>query len=131
MFLRCGLEKKLLDSRNELKKICEFLNLEFNEEMLNFYLKNSENNLEPNDFDEWKKETKKPVNRDNANKWIVDLNKNEKQLIESVTKKLLVFFGYPLYFDKSVFVINFISIQLKIKRFIRLIRFKFISEIKR
>src|SRR5690554_6342047 len=64
IFLRY--EDLISDPNKQLKNICNYLNVQYSNNLLDFY----KNNDEPSDFFDWKNNTLNPVNKDNQNKYL-------------------------------------------------------------
>ena len=78
----------------ELRRICEFLDLEFSEGMLEYFKENQSNNLEPEEFKAWKAKTFRPVDTEAVNKYKSILSITEQAIIEDLAKESLRRYKY-------------------------------------
>ena len=78
----------------ELKRICQFLNLVYDESMLGFNEYNRKHNLEPKDYMSWKAETYKKLNSDAVGKWKSILSLDQIAIFEKIAKEPLNRFNY-------------------------------------
>lgn len=76
-----------------LQNICKFLNIEYEDDMLNYFHTTEEDGLEPKDFLEWKSKNKMPLQEEEVFKY-KKLSQNELNLFENLTNDLLVKFEY-------------------------------------
>lgn len=83
-------EDLISDPSKQLKNICNYLNVQYSNKMLEFY----KNNDEPSDFLDWKKNTLNPVNKDNQKKYLKILEESEVKEFNSVAKEMLTQFNY-------------------------------------
>ena len=81
-FYELKYEDLIKDPDYELKKICNFLKVEYENNILNYY--NSSKELVSKDEFEWKKETFNPVDNKNSNKWKKEFNFFKILIIESI-----------------------------------------------
>jgi hypothetical protein len=84
-FLIISYENLVLNTKEELLKATNFLNLKFDIKMLKYY----EVNDEPNALLDWKKKTLKPPDSDSIYQYKSVLSKEEKNRIDKETKPLL------------------------------------------
>ena len=124
-FYELKYEDLIKDPNYELKKICNFLEVEYENNILNYH--NSSKELVSKDEFEWKKETFKPVDNKNSNKWKKEFNFFKILIIESIcyshikenfynenNKLLPVKFLFIFIFRPLLFVILlFYKIKLK------------------
>ncbi len=84
-------EKLVNQPDEELKKICDFLNVPFEKSMLNFYQQGltiyKANHLSMNMIS-------RPIDHSKVNRWKKDLNKNQLQEFYSVARDVMIMFGY-------------------------------------
>ncbi|MFY0673649.1 MAG: sulfotransferase [Bacteroidia bacterium] len=74
-----------------LRSLCEQIGLPFEPEMLNYH---KDSNKEVKDMNAWHKETTKPINIKNIDKWKEELDANEIEQIESSLKSEMTELGY-------------------------------------
>lgn len=74
----------------ELKKVCDFLAVRYDHQMLMYYQSNSE----PAEFLAWKKKVVEPVDPDNFGMYKKILTNDEIDLFENIAKTELKYFGY-------------------------------------
>jgi hypothetical protein len=104
-------EKLVANPKTELDRICKFLNIEFNESMLNHSSVVSQNIKEQlttnvtNDknialklkiFNLFHKNLEKPINTNSINKWKEEFSHSQVNTIESLAKKDHIKYGYDL-----------------------------------
>ena len=89
---------KYEDLINNLKKECEkitsFLNVPFDENMLNYYSINKFKGLEPNETLDWKKKTLEKPDTSNIGKYKQLLSNNDINLFNNIAKGCLETFNY-------------------------------------
>lgn len=138
-FLLLKYENLVANSEKEIKQICEFLNIDFDHKMLEFY-KNKSDNLS---F--WHKNLNSKLNSDNINKWEKELNKKQIAKIDficnDVANKLgykeKIKFNFKLYFSTIIPVVyaktfTFSELFLfKIPFFIRTIIINFVRKLQK
>lgn len=67
-------EDLILDTKNTLKKLCDFLNIEFSKKLLNYYINGSKTNLEPKETLDWKTKTKEKPDTSKVNRFKSELS---------------------------------------------------------
>lgn len=77
-----------------IKNICDWLELPFFPEMLDFYLKNNQNKLEPDLTIDWKKRTLQPINSDTVGRYQNVLTINEQEEFARFAESALKKFSY-------------------------------------
>lgn len=83
-------EDLLFQPQLELSKCTKILNLEFEDQMLDFY----KNKMEPSELLDWKIKTNEQLDKGNTKKYLEQLTKSEANEIISVSGKLMKNFGY-------------------------------------
>jgi len=81
------------NTEEELKRICEKMGLDFEENMLLYY--ETAKNIIGDDEMDWKKNVLKPIISDNTNKWSNELSKFKLFVIESILQKEEVLYPLP------------------------------------
>jgi hypothetical protein len=94
-------EDLIENPEKELKKLCEFLKLDFDQNMLQ-YNKNAKE-IVKNEETEWKSNIFKPVISSNKNKWMSQLKKTQVFQIEFLCSQAF----NELYYNKSNFKVGF------------------------
>jgi Sulfotransferase family len=87
-------ENLLTDTENTLCKICDFLEINFNVQMLNFYNANKKLNLEPSETLDWKSKTLEPLDVKNIGRYKLDLKADEISRFEIISSEMMSYFGY-------------------------------------
>lgn len=87
-------EDLLTKPQKYLEKICNFLEISFHGEMLNFYDINGKLNLEPTKTLGWKLKTLKPLDVNNIGKYRCELKDGEISRFEKISSKSMSYFGY-------------------------------------
>ena len=77
-----------------LEKICAFLNISYSSEMLNFYEKNQQKSLEPEEFNSWKKRNLKNIDTSAVGKYKTQLSKEEISNFEEIAHEVLKLYNY-------------------------------------
>jgi len=77
-----------------LNDICDFLKVNFDNKMLDFHKVNSTNDLEPKEFDSWKKKNKQKIDNKSIAIYKQELSQNEIQTFENIAYKMLEKFRY-------------------------------------
>lgn len=94
-------EDLIADPESVLTGLCQFLGLEFDEEMLAYHQRDSTRKM-AGKLDAWSN-LARPVMSDNANKYRRVLSSNSIRMVETWLADLMKFFDYPLEFpDKRV-----------------------------
>lgn len=92
-------EELIRDTKNILKEICTFLSVDYNDNMLNYYM-NKNNTAKSSKWQEWRN-LKKPIMKNNTDKWKNELDLNEIKYIEQETQVLMDYFGYKTFVTKK------------------------------
>ena len=97
------------DPREELVRICAFLNETYDPGMLDFWQNNSQNNLEPERHLAWKMKTLEKVSTAQINTWKNILGSEEIELINQMAGRSLRLYGYgitgnPAGFSKNLYL---------------------------
>ena len=85
-------EDLLLQPKETLTKVFEFLGLDFEENVLKFY----ESNDEPNDFLQWKSKTTQKIDPNNQGKYKEALSEKDIAIFNELANEVLGKFGYEL-----------------------------------
>jgi len=80
-------EELIKDTEKTVQKICQFINVEFEKGMLDYT--NSSQELVAESEMQWKKETFKPIIKNNFNKWETALTNNQIYIIQIICKSIL------------------------------------------
>lgn len=76
-----------------LQDICKFLNIEYEDDMLNYFQTTESDGLEPTDFLEWKSKNKMPLQEEEIFKY-KKLSQSELNLFEQLAKSTLTQYKY-------------------------------------
>jgi hypothetical protein len=87
-------EDLLLNPVSELSKVCEFLGLEFDPAMLDYYQTEAKQQSEPTEFLQWKSKILEKPDTQNIGKFKSILSKQEISVFDEVAQHLLDEFGY-------------------------------------
>jgi len=87
-------EDLTLEPISTLTTLCSFLELDFEDAMLDLHLHNKNNCLEPFATMDWKKRTLDPITSSQIGRYKSDLNNNQITDIERIVKDYMVNFGY-------------------------------------
>lgn len=88
--LQVSYEELVTTPVRTLKEICTYLELDFEEDMLKYYL----NNNEPESTIVWKKKTLQKLDKNNLGRYKSELTKLELELFEDIALDTLRFYGY-------------------------------------
>ena len=86
-------EDVLADPEGQSRRLCDFLGLEYDPDMLEFHTKNAEQGLEPRSYS-WKANTFQPLDAQKGAKWLSELCQEDLKAFEAVARPLLVDQGY-------------------------------------
>lgn len=93
-FLTIRYEDLVSRTDKELQKLCDFLGIEFQNEMVSFYLVNRSQNLEPVETLEWKQKTLMPIEPSSIGRYLDTLTKEDILHFEEVAGDALDIFHY-------------------------------------
>lgn len=86
-------EELVLEPENNLRNICNFLKLDYDENMLDYYKTSEEEGLEPKEYLNWKSKSLKPLIKDDIYKFRL-LSKEDRGEFELLTRGSLQKYGY-------------------------------------
>lgn len=87
-------EDLVVNPENELRKICKFIGEKYDERMLNYYLKNRNEEQEPREFLKWKQKTLDPPSDDRVGVYKNELSKDQKEKFNSIAISILKRYDY-------------------------------------
>jgi hypothetical protein len=87
-------EDFVTDSELYLTKVCHFLGLNFEPEMLNYFIKNAKEQDEPASTIDWKMKTLEKPDKDNIGKYKMELKKESIDAFNTIANDLLQKFNY-------------------------------------
>jgi hypothetical protein len=87
-------EDLISNPENSLKSLCNFLNEEYDPEMLNYHLNNVKHELEPKEFLQWKENTLKPLLLTGSKKYKIQLGSKEIEAFENLAREALQRYDY-------------------------------------
>ena len=93
-YIEVKYEKLITDPEYEIRRICNFLNVPYCIEILDY--QKSAKEITSNDEIQWKKETFRKLQKENYNKWKKDLSIWEIALVETVCSKNLIEGDYEI-----------------------------------
>jgi len=79
-----------------LAKVCSFLGVDFNQEMLTYYIKNAEQQDEPSSTLDWKMKTLEKPDENNIGKYKAELSKENCNEFNAIAESLLEKFNYKI-----------------------------------
>jgi hypothetical protein len=79
-----------------LTKVCSFLGLHFEPEMLNYFIKNAKEQDEPLSSLDWKKKTLEKPDKENIGKYKTELDKQKIDEFNKLAKPILQKFKYEI-----------------------------------
>lgn len=92
--LQIRYEDIVINLKKECVEIASFLNVPFDKRMLEYYLINKLQSLEPKETLDWKKKTLQKPDITNIGKYKKELTKKEIDLFNAIAKKSLIAFDY-------------------------------------
>ena len=95
-FMVIRYEDFVTDSELYLTKVCNFLGLNFESNMLNYYIKNAKEQDEPLSSLDWKKKTLEKPDKDNIGKYKMELEKQSIEEFNTTATNLLQKFNYEI-----------------------------------
>ena len=93
-FMVIRYEDFVTDSALYLTKVCHFLGLNFEPEMLNYFIKNAKEQDEPASTIDWKMKTLEKPDKDNIGKYKMELKKESIDAFNTIANDLLQKFNY-------------------------------------
>ena len=87
-------EDVIVSSEKQLKRICEFMGLEFDKKMLEYYLENRDNQDEPLATLDWKKKTLERPDEKNMDKYKQILTTQEIEQFNQIANEMLTKYSY-------------------------------------
>lgn len=87
-------EDLLLNTEQILQNLLKKVELKFEEQMLDFYIKNKMDTIEPKETLAWKLKTLEPIDKSNIGKYKSELSSNEIRIFNDIAKESLKLFGY-------------------------------------
>lgn len=94
-FFALNYETLISEPERTVKELCAFLDIEYNEEMLNFHTSNS-SKITAAAGEMWAN-LEKPIMSDNTGKFLKSFKEGDLEIFEMVAGKTLQKLGYPLY----------------------------------
>ena len=95
-FMVIRYEDFVTDSALYLTKVCNFLGLNFESNMLNYFIKNAKEHDEPLSSLDWKKKTLEKPDKDNIGKYKIELEKESIEEFNAIAKEILQKFNYEI-----------------------------------
>jgi hypothetical protein len=86
-------EDLISSPQSTLQSICNFLDIHYEDKMLNYYETTEKEGLEPNDFLQWKSKNKMPLQEEEVYKY-KDLSQEELMTFENIAKPVLLNYKY-------------------------------------
>jgi hypothetical protein len=87
-------EDLVIQTEQELKRVCTFLNIEFDDSMINYHTRNKELKLEPDQMLDWKKKTLELPDKNTVFRYKHDLGKTEINMFNDIAGSTLAKLGY-------------------------------------
>lgn len=86
-------EDLILEPEQSLRDICDFLEIDYDNEMLNFFQTTEKEGLEPSDFLSWKSKNMMPLQKEEVLKY-KKLSKIETDIFDKMTSTILAQYNY-------------------------------------
>lgn len=77
-----------------LRELCDFLELDFDKQMMKYYQVNRESNLEPSEYKAWKAKTFEPLEKSGVGRYTSELSELQLNVFERVAGESLRIYGY-------------------------------------
>lgn len=87
-------EDLIIDSRNTLANFCDFLGIEFDHKMLDYYKPSVRDKSEPKETLDWKKKTLEKPDLKRIGRYSCDLKKKQIELFNNIALPSLKLYGY-------------------------------------
>ena len=94
-FFSLNYETLISDPENTIKQLCEFLNIEFSANMLQYYTSDT-SKITAASGEMWKN-LEKPIMNNNTGKFVKSFEGDDLEIFELVAGDILTELGYPLY----------------------------------
>lgn len=98
-FISVNYRNLITNPKIELKRICSFLNVNFNEKMLDYF--HAEESINTAKSGEMWENLSRPIMKINYNKYLKELDKEEIKIFENIAGDLLVKLGFDLSSDNK------------------------------
>jgi len=95
-YLEIRFEDLVNNTERALAKVCTFLEQDYDDNMLKFYLKNRDEGLEPEDLMKWKQDTSKPIDTSQTGKWKHNFFAEDKLFFQTIASHTLKEYGYEI-----------------------------------
>jgi hypothetical protein len=137
-FIEIKYEDLVREPERELNQLCEFLNEPFDSNMMNFWMMNREEQLEPERHLGWKALTLEKVTTKRVSEWEVELSESEIQIFDAIAGDMNTKLGYgsisesdlPLYDAIEVLIAPIThSANQKLKKNLRPIKARMLYEL--
>jgi len=90
-------EDLVIETSKELQRICSWLQIAFDENMLEYYIRNKTNEDEPAALLDWKRKTLEAPDAGKIGQYLTALSLQEIDTFEAISNNLLRSFGYDSY----------------------------------
>jgi hypothetical protein len=95
-FMAIRYEDFVTESELYLTKVCNFLGLNFESNMLDYFIKNAKQQDEPTSTLDWKKKTLEKPDENNIGKYKIELQKESVEEFNTIAKEILQKFNYEI-----------------------------------
>lgn len=92
--LEVRFEDLILNPVETLTQVCKFIGIDFEEQMLNYYSLTEKDGLEPEEFLQWKGKNKKPLLKEEVDRFKRELSPKEITTFESIGRTFLETYHY-------------------------------------
>lgn len=103
--IQISYESLLTDTENQMKRLCDFLHIDFTEKVFEYY-NSRESELTADSGEMWNN-VRRPLIRENHGKYLSELTKQEILIFESVAGSMLDKLGYPIKYAHNGYKLNF------------------------
>lgn len=93
-YLLVKYENIILDTKNELEKVCDFLGVKFDKKMLTYFKEADQNKIEPSETLEWKLKTRENIDTSKVSRFNRFLTKVQIDEFEFIANNDLRKYGY-------------------------------------
>lgn len=110
--IQVSYEELILNPETQMRRLCEFLNIDFNPIVFDFY--NSKDSVQTAESGEMWRNVRKPLLKNNFNKYSTEMTYEDILMFESVARSTLTKLNYPINFAINGSALKFSRNQIKI-----------------
>ena len=96
-YQECKYENLLNDATTSIQRMTEFLDLPYDDRMVDYHKSDANASLEPKDFMQWKPKLMEPIDQSNSGKYLHELSNAEIAEFQQIAGDTLRKYGYPIH----------------------------------